>query len=83
MLFARFRPGITQPDGAVEHQIGCGCIAAVEAEIAFTLKLVSFTGFGLRQARLRISLLNHQRIRVDYREEIFLGPGFGTLNRRS
>ncbi len=53
----------------------CGC----RGRAAFTLKLVSFAGFGLRQARLRVPSFDHQRFRVDYRE-IVRRAGFGTLN---
>lgn len=39
-LFARFRPGVTQTNGAVKHQFVSGGIAAVEAEIAFAFELI-------------------------------------------
>ncbi len=57
-LFARFRPCITQAHGAVKDQLIGRCIAAVEAEVAFTFKLESFLLPPL-SATARHTLLNH------------------------
>ncbi|CCJ97352.1 hypothetical protein BN130_3945 [Cronobacter malonaticus 507] len=46
-------------------------MAAVEAEITFTLELPGFARFSVFQAWLSITLLNDQRFFVDGREEIF------------
>lgn len=42
-LFAYFSPCIAQTHGAVKHQFVSCCVAAVEAEIPFTLELERFT----------------------------------------
>lgn len=42
-LFAYFSPCIAQTHGAVKHQFVSCCIAAVEAEVPFTLELERFT----------------------------------------
>ena len=42
-LLAYFRPGITQPNGAVKYRFFRRRMAAVEAEVTFTLKLECFT----------------------------------------
>jgi hypothetical protein len=41
-LLADFSPGITKTYGAVEYQFIRSSMAAVEAEVTFTLKLVRF-----------------------------------------
>lgn len=64
-LTSDFRPGITQPNSAVEYPFfGCA-VALIQAEVTFTLKLQRFTRLGGFQAHLCHALFNHQGFRID------------------
>ena len=69
-LLAYFRPGITQPNGAVKYRFFRRRMAAVEAEVTFTLKLECFTRNRIFQRRFSKALFDHQRLRVNHRQEI-------------
>lgn len=55
-LLAYFRPGITQPNGAVKYRFFRRRMAAVEAEVTFTLKLECFTRNRIFQRRFSKAL---------------------------
>src|SRR5690606_37882225 len=71
ILFADLRPGITQAYGTVEYRFFRRAVTAVQAEVTFTFELERFARFSGFQRRLRITLLDHQRFRVDGRQEVF------------
>ena len=59
-LLAYFRPGITQPNGAVKYRFFRSAVAAVQAEVTLTFKLERFAGLCGFQRRFGKALLDHQ-----------------------
>lgn len=67
LLLAGLGPGITQAYGTVKYRFFRRAVTDVQAEVTFTFELERFARFSSFQGRLRITLLDHQRFRVDGR----------------